>query len=362
MKKTALFILTVFPFILVAQSDLKTGFIVKTTGDTVKGYLKQISEKQLDNKVAFNSNISSDPAIFTTKEIECFGYEGGNTYAKVSYIHPIDLTKHERFAKILVNGYYTLFSFWQKDISYFVVKDKNDSTYLLFDDHFSKASGILDEKGNYKNQLLYLSFNCRGLSASIDYLEYSQTSLTKYVNDINKCLAPGTKSSIAYKKDKTNLNVYAYAGGMAVSKGHEFSGRVMVRLTIPTLDKNVSFNGGVNYISYQKTSFVDVYYPGNKKEQTEDRSIVSVPLSIQYSISSKWIRPYLDAGVCFDYIKTDNNLNYANQKQHNTKFGGSFLVAIGIEGYVTKKLMIKADWRYELFLHYPTIGVGYFFK
>jgi hypothetical protein len=43
------------------------------------------------------------------------------------------------------------------------------------------------------------------------------------------------------------------------------------------------------------------------------------------------------------------------------KFGLSLIIAAGIEGYVTKKFVIKADWRHELFTHYPVVGIAYFF-
>ncbi len=107
---------------------------------------------------------------------------------------------------------------------------------------------------------------------------------------------------------------------------------------------------------------IEGYYPGSKVEQTAYKNIYGVPFTLQYNFTRGRVKPYIDAGLSLDYLETKGVLDYSYRKTHDNGFGIGFIIAAGVEGYVTKRLMIKADWRYELFLHYPTLGVGYFFK
>src|SRR5882724_8706159 len=174
MKKIILPVLAVLPCIAFTQLKLRPGFIVKNYRDTVKGYIKPFSEKQLDNQVFFTQKSGSEPSALTTTDITSFGYDDGNTFAKVTYTHPTTFIKDTRFAKMLVDGYYRLYTFWQKERNFFVVTSYEDSTYLLYDDSFSGTSGILDESGNYRNQLLFFSISCEDLKRHLENIEYNE--------------------------------------------------------------------------------------------------------------------------------------------------------------------------------------------
>jgi len=87
-----------------------------------------------------------------------------------------------------------------------------------------------------------------------------------------------------------------------------------------------------------------------------------VPFTIQYNLIQGKVRPYIDAGLALNYLDIGTQMSYSANRTHDTKFGIGVVIAVGVEGYITSRLMVKADWRYELFLHYPTLGIGYFFK
>jgi hypothetical protein len=361
MKKIILPFLIAIPFSLFSQSKLVPGFIIKPGGDTVKGYLKELSEKKIQDKISFAPSPGASPEVNTTHDIIGFGYEGGNTYSKVKYTHPADLTTGERFAKKLVEGYNRLYMFWQKDKRYFVINTYDDSTYLLFDDNFS-SSGIMSEYGNYKNQLLYLSVACDSLKGLIEYLEFRQYNVARYVDRLNKCILPSEQNAIVYTKDKSYLNIYAYAGAMPIGKMYEYTGRIIARFTIPSIDKNMSINVGINFMANKKTqSLPRTYYNSPKREQENYKNIYTMPFTIQYNLLQGKISPYIDVGLSFAYIDAATQITNLS-KTHDRKFGIGLVVAAGIEGHITNRLMAKAEWRHELLLHYPTIGIGYFFK
>ena len=66
-----------------AQSNLKPGFIVKNTGDTVRGLIEEVEVKKLSNKISFSST-NAQTGDFTTSDINGFGYDGGNSFQKIS--------------------------------------------------------------------------------------------------------------------------------------------------------------------------------------------------------------------------------------------------------------------------------------
>jgi hypothetical protein len=361
MKLKFFIALAVIPVFAFSQSDFKPGFIVKSNGDTLKGFLESIESKKISDKISFTTNSLSKPTTFTTADIKSFGYNGENIFRKVVYNSPFDLTQNEQFAKLLSLGYYSLYTFWKKDILYFIIKTPEDSCHFLFDDD-RNSNGYINQKGNFQNELLFFSQSCNDLKQTIERLNYTEADLIKYVDKLNKCISPSTANIIVYKKEKSKLNIYAYAGGMYLSSGHEYTGSVIGKITVPAVDKNLALNFGINYMAHQTTELVDVMYYGNKKEQTVNKNIISVPLSIQYYFTKGVIRPYLDAGITLDYFSNDGELTFYGKKINETAFGPAFTAALGIEGYVTQRLFIKADFRYELFVHYPTIGIAYNFK
>lgn len=360
MRKITLLVLQFIPLFLLSQSKLVPGFIIKHNDDTLRGYLKEIPEKKVEDKILFTPNKETAPTIFSTKEVQSFGYEGGNVYNKVKYIYPEDLTTNERFAKKLVEGNYRLYMFWKQDKSYFIVNTYEDSTYLLYDDNMS-YSGIISEKGNYKEKLLYLSVPCESLKAKVEYLNYNQTSMAGYVDRLNKCILPSEQNTIVYKKDRSYLNIFVYAGAMPLGSRYEFTGRIIGRFTIPSIDKNMSVNVGLNYMMNKKSTPVQVSNTAEYKN-IEYKNIYSVPFTIQYNFIQSKIRPYIDAGLSLDYLDKATKRDYSQKKTYDKQFGVGFIIAAGIEGYITNRLMIKADWRYELFMHYPAVGIAYFLK
>src|SRR5215471_6773694 len=133
MRIISTLIVAAMPVLCYSQSDFKSGFIVKNNGDTVKGFLKEDVQSELQKGVVFKSSNTDAGTTLTFSDIKAFGYDGGNTFKKISYADPSDNSSNELFAKLMLNGHYTLYSFYKSDRQYYVVKTSEDSTYLLRD-------------------------------------------------------------------------------------------------------------------------------------------------------------------------------------------------------------------------------------
>ncbi|MGC4038185.1 MAG: outer membrane beta-barrel protein [Chitinophagaceae bacterium] len=360
MKKFLLSLFLAIPLFLFSQEKLVPGFIIKRSEDTVKGYVSLTTEKRIEDRILFSTDLSSSPATYTLTDITSFGYAGGNSYDKVIFTDPADSLPKERFAKRLVEGYYRLYMFWKQDKRFFVLNTYRDSTYLLYDDN-TNSLGFSSEKGNYMDKLLFLSVNCDAVRKSLDGLGYTEKDMSNYVNRLNDCLQPSEQNAIVYKKNKSRFGLYAYAGGFIAGSKYEYTGRIIAKFTLPALDNNTSLNTGINYMTNKRTHIVKNISDLTTSEKAQYRNIVSIPMTIQYSFTQGIIRPYVDAGLSLDYIETKTQHDYDSKYNDDKRSGLGVIFSAGIEGYITHRLMVKADWRYELFAHYPTIGIGYHF-
>jgi len=92
MKLKSLLFLFVVPVFAFAQSNYKPGYVVKNSGDTVKGYINYREWDQSPQKIEFKNQLQSKEVInFTPGETKSFTIDGLENY--ISYIGPISMDK-----------------------------------------------------------------------------------------------------------------------------------------------------------------------------------------------------------------------------------------------------------------------------
>jgi hypothetical protein len=337
------------------QTEFTKGYIVFNNGDSLNGFLQEDAEDNLLTKVIYSDNASGNPhKEYNANEIKSFYFNGGNLFESVHF-RDVNDSPAVCFAKYILKGYYSLYSFRKKDIQYFLIKHE-DSTYFLYDDIILNSGGY-DTKGNYQNQFLFLSRNCSKLADQIPQLRYSEKDFIAFVHKINDCVAPGSTNSNVSVKSKSKTSLYVYAGGLPLGDKYEYTGRVLVRIASPSISRSFSLNAGFNYLAHKTTEEKS----GKKYDDITD--IYSLSLTVQNNFTTGIIQPYIEAGfgVGYQSVKGGPHGLYDQNIEDNSGIGVDFIMAIGIEGYITKKLAVKADWRYELLMHYPVVGVAYFF-
>jgi hypothetical protein len=351
MKKTLLTFILFYATTAFAQTAFINGYVVLNTNDTLRGYLKQDVEENYLAHISFSNNTQgSSSHEYLPTDIKSFAFDDGNTFESIQFIDDGN-SQVTYFAKYLLRGYYNLYTFRKKDLQYFLVK-QDDKVYFLYDDIIT-SSGIYNTKGNYKNILLFLSQSCKKMADQISNARYAGSDLISFISKLNDCIAPENKSTVVEVQSKTLTRIYVYAGGLPLSDKYEFTGRVLARFSKPSISKNLFLNAGVSYLAHKET---ETLY-GVKKDHVTN--ILSAALTLQNNFTTGIIQPYLEAGFGFSYKQETNTVIRGSGFQN--KYGIDFIIAAGIEGFVTKNLAIKADCRYELLFHYPTIGIAYFF-
>jgi hypothetical protein len=261
------------------------------------------------------------------------------------------------FAKFLIDGYYQLYSFYTAGKQNFVIQSAEDSIYHVYGDNLSPIGEIKD-KGNYRNVLYFISRNCPSVRREVEGLKFTETTLLAFIKKLNKCVAPEVSSKELYIKPKDKFNFYAYAGGIILSDKHQLAGRVLAKLTTPSVSNRLSLNVGLNYMQLSLS---------NRADETGIRktTLISIPLTAQYNLLTKKIRPFIEAGLTIARIKEDAyyiDIDSNRKLLSVTTTRMPFCVALGIEGFVTKNLALKTEYRIEHLTPYPTIGVAYYIK
>ncbi|TKK68987.1 hypothetical protein FC093_09860 [Ilyomonas limi] len=352
--------LSAIPRFSFAQSNFKEGYIVTPT-DTMHGYLKEDIENNLTNGITFSNNASGTPAQFySVKEVKAFYFNGENHFQLVSFIDA-NGAQQQYFAKLLLKGYYDLYAFRKSDRQYFIISN-NDTSVCLYDDKML-TNGQLDEKGNFKNILHFLSIDCNQLIGEPERLNYNEKSLIAYTTKLNQCKAPSANNTSYYVKAKSKMNIYAYAGALPLGKQSEYAGRIIARFSLPSVSKNTSINTGFSYLSRTTVEAYNYSYynPANPPvKQQRFYNIYSAGLTLQNNFTTGVVQPYIEAGLGFAFKK--EKIPVINNMDARQKYGIDIIAAVGVEGFITSRLAVKVDWRYELIVNYPTIGIAYFFK
>ncbi len=346
---------------LIAQSNYKSGYLVKNNKDTVRGFILEAIESDYSKLVNFKSDSGSSARIFLPGDIQSFGV-GSGIYKSISFLNtdPEILKRDSCFARKLITGKYDLFVFARGDRQFYLIKN-DTSTYFLYNSLLSN-NGELITQGNYTNTLNLISIPCEKLASRYDRVGYGEKEMSDFVLALNKCISPETAVSY-YQKPKSVMQIFLFAGGLPLGKNSQLTLDGSLRVSVPSVNKNTFLNIGLHYSSTHVISNRNDYYYGNYTV-TSTYNIFSVPLTIQYDFTRGRIRPYVYGGVGLGYLdqKILGTIYQYQGPLPTQKFGISLIVGGGIEAWIVKGLYIRADYRYELVSQYPSIGIAYDFK
>ena len=218
----------ILPSILFAQSNYQPGYVVKSTGDTVKGYIDYREWDQTPKSFKFSLDKSgSSIQLIGPKDVTCFGINGIEEY--VSYSGNIsadrnkfpdipgnlDTTKVQAtlFLKVIVQGdYLSLYS--QNDeikTRFFVAESKSLPVELKYHQYYDAEHNTV-ERAFYRGQIIfyinkYKPGNNQFLEAARN-LQFEETSLAKMVSKINEI----NYSSKRITGKKANVRFFIGAG------------------------------------------------------------------------------------------------------------------------------------------------------
>ena len=349
-----------------SQKISSPGYIIKSNGDSVHGFLQEEIKKDLVSQVKFSKDKNSQAITFTPVDVKTFGYDGGNIYGQISFTSVLRDTTVEKtcFARQLIQGGHSLYTFLESDKRYFVIKG-SDSSYYIYNTTYTNL-GSVDEEGNFLETLRLISAPCQELTSTSDRFAYNEKDMIRFVLDLNHCLEPDKSAVSYYHKPKAIANVMVFAGGFTTGKESQFTADLSLRLSYPQINKNASLNIGVHYSNTLTTE--NLLNGGNIKYVADTRNeFFSIPITVQYNFTQGIIQPFIYFGISGAMHRETKNKTVYTAESKDSEFGLAGIIAAGIEGRITKKFFINAEWRFEELLQnlsifqYPAIGVAYKF-
>lgn len=340
-----------------AQDHPLPGYIVKTSGDTVRGFLKEQGTSELLHQIGFKTTEAGDYTTYTFDQVNSFQYQDGNLYRSISF-NNVSLdqpTVQMHYARLLVSGEYDLYSFTERDRLFFLVK-KDTSFHLLFDDDIHTGTYI---KGNFRNELNFFAAFCESVRNQIEPMVYGEHSMMEFFQKLDACLSPNKAVVSYYHKTKIVVGFEAYGGGISLGTDRsQFTGEARVKFSFPQYNPSISLSVGVRYAQVIKKVIDPSYLVANiYHKATYD--LTSVPLTFQYTfLPHGLVQPFIYAGlsVLTMNIVSDLPLNDFNTTYYHT-WALAPVLGGGVDVKVANFLKVRAEMRYENIVEWPTIGL-----
>jgi hypothetical protein len=203
------------------QTTLRSGYIVKTEGDTLKGFIRDLEWTVNPSQVEYQTSKEGTPQVFTANEIRAFytsrpilfeshnfRYDAGEqkTNALTYSREPEEWKEEKLFLQVLVKGGISLYRLDDVNgrIHYFIQENTGDVVELLNRKYLVNTNSInqVREFEGWKQQLLNLSASCESASKSIQAARYMDSSLKKIIENLNACRGESVKNIVSVQSER----------------------------------------------------------------------------------------------------------------------------------------------------------------
>lgn len=337
-----------------AQAPFRDGYIVKT-GDTLRGQLEDGLLDHFMYGIRFKDKTNGETQLGVS-DVSAFGFADGRIYRKLKFVNPLDSGRvDELFAKLILGGGYALYAYDKEDFSYFLVVRK-DTTFVLYDD-LRRGDGSIKRPGNFKKQLLYLSYGCYGISQErVERLFYAEKDLANFLTDVLRCKNESVDAQAYLKSTPLESKLYLFGGRFPGGAHNEITASAFYRFYMPTRNINICVNIGMDY-GYR---FTKDYYQYIYTKYDGYVYAYGVFGSMQFFFTKGIVRPFVSGGLGFGvWRRNEKETLVYDHKQFRTSINFTPLGSVGLEAQLGSRVMIRADWPYQYVGHYPTLGIGY---
>lgn len=333
------------------KDTFEKGSILLNNDTKIDGYIKIDELSKLSSEICFKLLKTDEKCEnYNSSEIKSFNTENGKYFDVLTL--KINNNKKEItvFANLILKGTTSLYKsvFDEKD---FYIITRNNINYVLQNDEL--VSGETEIR-QYKYRGI-LNIATEGQTSTMGSFEFNENNFIKIVSEYNS--SKGYESKIVtYNEKKINYIIVNIGGGLKKNET-EFFLQAMYRIYYPKISRSTSLNIGLNYLNYQ---YSELY---NNKSYKITQTLTTIPIQIQQNFLNKNFRPYLFAGFDLNHLKIvdyNNNSILKNGLQNN--FGIGLLYGAGLELDIYKGLMVKCEYRNEIFTHLFLIGIGYNFS
>ncbi len=376
MRKTLLLtfaLLSCYSCILAQQFNEQPGFIVTTTGDTLKGFIKD--RDIIEKTVQFRVPSAGNSTAYSPNQLRSFGFNKGSFYHSVDF-PATDTTIEQQFIQCFVDGYLSLY---YRNRVFYVSKNKGALAKMEKNDVIDQSR--LRKDNRYQKVLEYLTADCPSIAPAVRRTEFNSESLSNLVASYNTC-----KTGVAGPKIPRKKWYIPQLGAKAGVGLTRFSSRGNSVLKLYEFNTEMNYSGGLifnfninNKFSFQpellvvsKTSTGTRTIFNTTRTYTFDLLCLQVPLMGYYHLPTQKLRPFVGGGLVYGYLldkKQTESTTWAYLGDDEMGFrlsAGTSLFsrkksAISLEYSFEQTLLNRLIVSYKVFTHVHYLWVKYKF-
>lgn len=348
-----IFLLATFFFTFICNAQLKEkfekGWIINNKNLKIEGYIRTDDLSKLSSGICFKRNLDVKKCqVYTTTELKSFQIGDSDTFDLLNFKINNKQQEVALFLNLITKGnVLSLYKgIFKSDIFY--VLSKKGRNYALQNDKL--VSGETEIRRYHYRGILNLV--TEGLAQRGNKkIKFDEDYFVEIVTEYN--VLKKSKVTDLRFKEKTKSFVLPNIGIGFENDGFQYYGQVMYRKYLPRISRSASLNIGISYFNYQ--------FKSQNRDFTQ--SLLSIPLQIQQNFSNKNVRPYIFAGISFNYLKiSDENNNSIIDEGFQKSYRINLLYGAGIEIDILKNIYLKGEYRREAYSHPIMFGIGYTYK
>ena len=362
-SKSVFFLCLLFNFTNSAYAQLKetyaAGTIELQDGQTIKGFIKEGELGDMNYKIRFKlSETDKNTTDYDTSQLKSYNLNG-NEFFELQHISvnggtvPLSV-----LAKSILNGKASLYKFIYDNEAFYTAKNE-EQLYVLQNDKLS--AGSTEVSRYYFKNYLKAATNSTISDLKLETVGFTEKDFIKVFTEYNNTNGSGSK--LVATKEKPISYIIAGIGGMIKnSNSSELFAQATYRIYFPKISRSTSLNVGINYFSYKylRTAYDSYRYTTTTKYTS---TLFSIPFQLQQNILNKNIRPYVFGGLNASYYKVVNDKGTSQlETGFQSTFGIGLIYGGGIEVDIFKGLLLKSEYRYEIYSHLVVVGIGYNFS
>ncbi|HXD79476.1 MAG TPA: hypothetical protein VN616_16785 [Puia sp.] len=336
-----------------AQKPAEPGYIVKISGDTLRGMLRVGNGDELAKQISFRDTVSGrDFTVYTPEQVVSFGFANGYQYRVIRFKddRPKEgSVQRAVYGKLLVTGEDDLYSFSEDGILYFLAR-KGGNFLLIYDDDLRTMPYV---KGNFRNELNFFASNCETAGKAVEQTGYSEAGVMAFFEQLDACLNPNLPVRSYYHPVKGQSGFFTYIGEIGYGTRSQFTLEAYWRRSWPQVDPHLSVNIGLRFASLVKRAqdTVGVWHDMNFQ-------IRSVPVTVQYNLVWGPVQAFAYAGFSLATVNINTDLPEFPKDVYYHSYALALVMGAGVQVKVTRRLFARAEWRTEYMSQFPTAGVA----
>lgn len=336
------------------------GYYVDLNGNTKNGWIRNGAVRDINNGIIYKETPNDKEIIIKASEISNFRFENGERYTRFYYKNFEDDKMNYILAHNIVTAKLSMYEFYEKSEQMFFLK-KDSITYILRNDDLE---GTITRRSNYRQLISVMTDDCINKKFEIEALYFSLKEIEKIIRDYNICIG-ATIETEKEAKQKTVNHLIVGVSGMPGKKQNEIIGYVLYRKYFPKISKGASMNFSLNYF-YGNSFFLESVprlATYSSRIINYNYSLSSLSVYGQENFMNNNFRPYAIIG----FMAYNLDEKYSPDTQYYPKgfqldYGFSYVVGFGIEYNFYRGLMLKSEYRIDLFSHLVNVGIAYNFS